>query len=51
MDDAATTGLQITLPEAGGRLTTHTLREPRHFPRRATSAFTRVAYSAAHVGG
>ena len=49
MNDAAKTGLQIVLPDAGGRLTTHVLREPRHFLQRQARAFTRVAYSAAHV--
>lgn len=41
--------LRIVLPDAHGRLTTHVLREPRQLPQRATRAFTRVAYSAAHV--
>jgi len=49
MSDGIKAGLQIRLPEAGGRLTTHTLRAPRRFAQRAGRAFTRVAYSAAHV--
>jgi hypothetical protein len=49
MNDAARTGIRIALPDANGRLTQHTLREPRQFPQRAARAFTRVAYSAAHV--
>ena len=49
MNDVAHVRVQIALPDAGGRLTTYALREPRAFAKRAKRAFTRVAYSAAHV--
>jgi hypothetical protein len=49
MNDTARSRIRIALPDANGRLTEHTLREPRQFPQRAARAFTRVAYSAAHV--
>jgi hypothetical protein len=50
MNDVSTrSAVRIALPDADGRLATHELREPRHFPQRAARAFTRVAYSAAHV--
>jgi hypothetical protein len=39
----------VRLPAAGGRTQPHALREPRVFPQRTARAFTRVAYSAAHV--
>lgn len=41
--------LRIKLPTADGRLETFQLSAPRNFPARAQRAFTRVAYSAAHV--
>ena len=41
--------VSIKLPAAGGRLEHFRLSVPRNFPRKATGAFTRVAYSAAHV--
>ncbi|HXX83255.1 MAG TPA: dihydrodipicolinate synthase family protein [Casimicrobiaceae bacterium] len=41
--------LKIALPTSGGRIETHVLGAPRAFPARPTRAFTRVAYSAAHV--
>jgi len=43
------TPLTLSLPTAGGRLAPHTLRTPRAFPDQPARAFTRVAYSAAHV--
>jgi hypothetical protein len=43
------TALTLTLPTRDGRLALHTLRPPRAFPDRPARAFTRVAYSAAHV--
>ncbi|MBL8386051.1 MAG: dihydrodipicolinate synthase family protein [Burkholderiales bacterium] len=39
----------IDLPVAGGRLETFRLSASRSFPDRAAGAFTRIAYSAAHV--
>jgi hypothetical protein len=39
----------VRLPNGGGHSETYTLREPRAFPQRPARAFTRVAYSAAHV--
>jgi uncharacterized protein DUF993 len=41
--------LKIALPTRVGGLETHALRAPRAFPERPVRAFTRVAYSAAHV--
>jgi hypothetical protein len=41
--------LGIKLPSAGGRLEHYKLSVPRNFPRKAAGAFSRVAYSAAHV--
>jgi hypothetical protein len=41
--------LSIKLPAANGRLEHFRLSEPRNFPRKAVGAFSRVAYSAAHV--
>jgi hypothetical protein len=41
--------LKITLPTSDGRVETHALSAPRAFPQRPARAFTRVAYSAAHV--
>ena len=41
--------MSIKLPVAGGRLEHFRLSAPRNFPRKAAGAFTRVAYSAAHV--
>jgi hypothetical protein len=49
MNDTARTRIEIALPDADGRLATHTLGEPRRFAQRAARPFTRVAYSAAHV--
>ena len=43
------TRLTVSLPTADGELARHTLRLPRAFPARPAGAFTRVAYSAAHV--
>ena len=37
------------MPVAGGRLEHFRLSAPRNFPRKASGAFSRVAYSAAHV--
>ena len=42
-------GLVMRLPVAGGGFEPYALREPRAFPQRPARAFTRVAYSAAHV--
>ena len=42
-------GLKIKLPAAGGRIEEFRLSAPRHFPRKAAGAFSRIAYSAAHV--
>ncbi|MBL8380249.1 MAG: dihydrodipicolinate synthase family protein [Burkholderiales bacterium] len=39
----------IRLPMADGNLADFRLSQPRDFPARASGAFTRVAYSAAHV--
>ena len=39
----------ITLPAANGRLETFQLSTPREFPSTPANAFTRIAYSAAHV--
>jgi hypothetical protein len=39
----------IRLPTAIGHLAAYRLREPIGFPHRATGAFNRVAYAAAHV--
>lgn len=41
--------VSIKLPVAGGRLEHFRLSAPRNFPRKTAGAFTRVAYSAAHV--
>jgi hypothetical protein len=41
--------LVVRLPSAQGRVEAYALREPRAFPQRPARAFTRVAYSAAHV--
>jgi hypothetical protein len=41
--------VSIKLPVAGGRLEQFRLSAPRNFPRKVAGAFTRVAYSAAHV--
>jgi hypothetical protein len=41
--------LTIALPRADGQIETHALSAPRAFPERPARAFTRVAYSAAHV--
>ena len=41
--------VSIKLPAAGGRLEHFRLSAPRNFPRKAAGAFSRVAYSAAHV--
>ena len=41
--------VSLKLPAAGGRLEHFRLSAPRNFPRKAAGAFTRVAYSAAHV--
>lgn len=41
--------VSIKLPVAGGRLEHFRLSAPRNFPHKAAGAFTRVAYSAAHV--
>ena len=41
--------LKIALPTADGRVETHVLRAPRAFPASPARAFTRIAYSAAHV--
>ena len=37
------------MPVAGGRMEHFRLSAPRNFPRKAAGAFSRVAYSAAHV--
>jgi hypothetical protein len=42
-------GLVVLLPVPGGRTEPYALREPRALPQRPSRAFTRVAYSAAHV--
>ncbi|MFN0160571.1 MAG: dihydrodipicolinate synthase family protein [Burkholderiales bacterium] len=39
----------IKLPTADGRVEEFRLSQPRDFPTRPTAAFTRIAYSAAHV--
>ncbi|MFO1306448.1 MAG: dihydrodipicolinate synthase family protein [Burkholderiales bacterium] len=39
----------LRLPTAEGKIETFSLRIPRAFPERPARAFTRVAYSAAHV--
>jgi hypothetical protein len=41
--------LKINLPTDGGRLETFVLSEPRAHPHKASAAFNRVAFSAAHV--
>ena len=41
--------LKIDLPTADGRLETFVLSEPRAYPDKATRAFNRVAFAAAHV--
>ena len=41
--------LCINLPTASGKSEPYRLSAPRHFPPAAQSAFTRIAYSAAHV--
>jgi hypothetical protein len=41
--------LTLALPCASGGIESFTLSAPRTFPRRPSRAFTRVAYSAAHV--
>ena len=41
--------LCINLPAARGKSEPYRLSAPRHFPLVAQSAFTRIAYSAAHV--
>jgi hypothetical protein len=41
--------LKINLPTAAGKLETFVLSQPRAYPDRATDAFNRVAFSAAHV--
>ena len=41
--------LTIALPTASGGLENFTLSAPRTFPKKPSRAFTRVAYSAAHV--
>jgi len=43
------TNLQIKLPTAGRKLESFALSAPRNFPEKPVRAFTRVAYSAAHV--
>ena len=42
-------GATIGLPTANGRLEDFALSAPKHFPDRQSGAFTRIAYSAAHV--
>jgi hypothetical protein len=39
----------LILPDNAGALRTFTLSEPRGYPQKAEGAFSRVAYSAAHV--
>ncbi|MFO1311675.1 MAG: dihydrodipicolinate synthase family protein [Burkholderiales bacterium] len=39
----------LRLPTAAGGVETYTMRMPRAFPERPARAFTRIAYSAAHV--
>jgi Protein of unknown function (DUF993) len=41
--------LKINLPTASGRLETFVLSEPRAYPDRASGAFNRIAFAAAHV--
>jgi len=41
--------LKIDLPTTDGKLETFVLSEPRAYPDKATGAFNRVAFSAAHV--
>jgi hypothetical protein len=41
--------LKINLPTGSGKLETFVLSEPRAYPDRASAAFNRVAFSAAHV--
>ena len=41
--------LKINLPTATGKLDTFVLSEPRAYPDKASAAFNRVAFSAAHV--
>jgi hypothetical protein len=41
--------LKINLPAGAGRLETFILSEPRAYPDKATAAFNRVAFAAAHV--
>jgi hypothetical protein len=43
--------LEIKLPTAARALERYALSQPREFPKRQKRAFTRVAYSAAHVAG
>jgi len=43
------TAATLALPTADGRLVPHVVRAPRAFPEAPLRAFTRVAYSAAHV--
>ena len=42
-------GTSITLPAANGTLEEFPLSMPREFPSKPSNAFTRIAYSAAHV--
>jgi len=39
----------LSLPAADGSLARFTLSAPKGYPQRATGAFNRIAYSAAHV--
>ena len=41
--------LKINLPTDAGKLETFILSEPRAYPDKASAAFNRVAFSAAHV--
>ena len=41
--------LKINLPTGSGKLETFVLSEPRAYPDKASAAFNRVAFSAAHV--
>jgi hypothetical protein len=49
MNAPALSNLKIHLPAAGGKLETFYLSQPRAYPDTANVAFSRIAYSAAHV--
>ena len=49
MDAPQRTNLQIKLPVVGRKLEAFALSAPRNFPEKPVRAFTRIAYSAAHM--